>query len=240
VKGIDGVEGIKFLRLRESGPKTFIDMSIYISRTVPFQKVHDIMDVVEVKIKGIKSNSDVTIHSEPIETEKETIMDKVRLIVNKNGLQCHDIFSYVIDNENYVELDVEYLTNDNFSEAHDVITEIEEEIYREIKSINKVRIHIDEPSDLIMHSKNVLEENKSMVDQIKKIIFSSSDIKECFDINIIKSNGKLRISMTCVFPENMGFSQVHRLAHKLESDIYKLSEDINSVMIHAEPTKQEN
>jgi divalent metal cation (Fe/Co/Zn/Cd) transporter len=235
IKKIEGVESIKLLRLRESGPKTFIDMTIFISRTVPFQKAHDIMDEVEKKIKEIKSNSDITIHSEPVETESETIIDKVRLIVDKKGLKCHDIFTYEIENESHVELDVEYVGNDNFVDAHKLISEIEDEIFSEIKGLNNVKIHIDEPSDLIIKSENVTNENEQLITDFKKIIFSYKGIKDCSDINIIKSDKKLRVSMTCVFPDDFGFSQVHRLVHKIESDIYSLSEDIGSVMIHAEP-----
>lgn len=223
------------MRLRESGPKTFIDATIYISRTVPFQKAHDIMDNVEKRIKEIKSNSDITIHSEPVETGQETVIDKVRLIVDKKGLKCHDIFTYEIDNENHIELDVEYVGNDNFVDAHRLITEIEDEIYSEIQGLKNIKIHIDEPSDLIMKSENVTEENKPLIDDFKKIIYSYKEIKDCSDINIIKSDRKLRVSMTCVFPDDYGFSQVHRLVHKLESELYSLSEDIGSVMIHAEP-----
>ncbi len=237
IKRIDGVEGIKLLRLRESGPKTFVDMTIYISRTVPFQKAHDIMDDVEQKIKEIKINSDITIHSEPVETERETIIDKARLIVDKNGLKCHDIFTYELDKENHLELDVEYVGNDNFVDAHQLITKIEDEIYSEIKGLKNVKIHLDEPSDLIMKSENVTDEYGGLIKKFKEVILSYSEIKDCSDINIIKSENRLRISMTCNFPEDYGFSQVHRLVHKIESEIYSLSEDIGSVMIHAEPSK---
>jgi divalent metal cation (Fe/Co/Zn/Cd) transporter len=98
-----------------------------------------------------------------------------------------------------------------------------------------VIIHIDEPSDLIMKSKNVTGENSGLINQIKKIVSSYKEVQECSDINIIDSENKLRISLVCIFPEEFSFRQVHRLVHKMESDIYGLSEDISNVMIHAEP-----
>jgi cation diffusion facilitator family transporter len=235
VEKIKGVEKIKLLRVRESGPKIFIDMTIYISRTLPFQKAHEIMDEVENKIRNLKSNSDITIHSEPIETETETIIDKARLIVTRNGLKCHDIFTYEIDNENYLTLDVEYTNNDNFEDAHKAISNIEREIYDEIKSIKKVQIHIDEPSELIFRSENVTAQNNTIVERIKEIISSYKDVIECKDFNIVKANNRLRISLTCTFPRTFEFSKVHRLVHKIESEIYHINDDIADVMIHAEP-----
>lgn len=232
---ISGVESIRQLRLRESGPKTFVDMTITISRTLPFQKAHDIMDEVENKIIEIKNTSDITIHSEPVETDKESIIDKARLIVSNNGLKCHDIYTYELDNENYLELDVEYLLNDNFVDAHTLISKVENDIYNEIKGLNKVRIHIDEPGDLILRSENVTGDNDFLIKQIKKVISFYEDVKDSSDINIIRSNNTLRISLTCVFPEDYEFSRVHRLVHKIENEIYLLSDNISNVVIHAEP-----
>lgn len=235
VNEIDGVEKIKLLRIRESGPKIFIDMTIYISRTLPFQKAHEIMDTVENKIKELKSNSDITIHSEPVETETETIIDKARLIVTRNGLKCHDIFTYEIERENYLTLDVEYTNNDNFEDAHKTISKVEREIYDEIKSIKKVQIHIDEPSELIFRSENVTDQNSPLVKMIENIVSSYKDVIEYRDINIVKANNRLRISLTCMFPKTFEFSKVHRFVHRIESEIYHINDDIADVMIHAEP-----
>jgi cation diffusion facilitator family transporter len=235
VSKIEGVENVRQLRLRESGPNTFVDMTISISRTLPFQKAHEIMDDVEKKILEIKNTCDITIHSEPIVADNETMIDKARFIVNNNGLKCHDIYTYELDKENYIELDVEYETNDNFVDAHNRVTKIEKDILEEVKGVNKVRIHIDEPGDLIMRSEDVTKENEFLIKQIQKVISFYEDVKDSLDVNVIKSNNTLRVSMTCVFPEEYDFSKVHRLVHKIENEIYLLSDNISNVVIHAEP-----
>jgi cation diffusion facilitator family transporter len=238
VSAIDGVEDIKLLRVRESGPKVFVDMTIYISRTLPFQEAHEIMDKVENKIHELRSNSDITIHSEPVETQTETIIDKARLIVTRKGLKCHDIFTYELDNENYLTLDVEYTHNDNFVEAHKSITSLEKEIYNEIPNIKKVQIHIDEPSGLVLQSVNVTEHNTALIQQIKEIIATKTEVLDSKDFNIVNANNKLRISFTCLFPKTFEFSRVHRIVHKIESEVYDLNEDIANVMVHAEPEER--
>jgi cation diffusion facilitator family transporter len=232
---IEGVEKIKSLRVRESGSNTFFDMIISISRTLPFQKAHDIMDKVEDEIKSIRPHSDVVIHSEPIESVSESVIDKVRLIVNSNALKCHDIYSYEIGGKNFVELDVEYSANDNFEDAHSLITKVENEILAQIQSINRINIHIDEPGEVIFQSENVTEEYKNLIDHIYHIIKSYPEVHNCKDFSIIKAEGKLRISLTCLFPKDFIFSKVHMFVHKIEREIYSISDDISSVMIHAEP-----
>jgi divalent metal cation (Fe/Co/Zn/Cd) transporter len=70
---------------------------------------------------------------------------------------------------------------------------------------------------------------------IENIVSSYKDVIEYRDINIVKANNRLRISLTCMFPKTFEFSKVHRFVHRIESEIYHINDDIADVMIHAEP-----
>ena len=167
---IKGVEDIKSFRIRSSGSKIYIDMVILISRLVPFSKAHDIMDSVEKKLNELIENADVVIHSEPIETKSETINDKIRMIVNEFGLKCHDIFSHRINNEIYSELHIEVDNTNDLTKAHNEITEIEERIKKEIDVITHLKIHIDEPSEIVFDTKDITENSKEMIREVNNIL----------------------------------------------------------------------
>lgn len=237
---IKGVEGIKSCRIRSSGSKIYIDMVILISRLVPFSKAHDIMDSVEKKINELIENADVVIHSEPVETKSETINDKIRMIVNEFGLKCHDIFSHRIDNEIYSELHIEVDNTNDLTKAHNEITEIEERIKKEIDVITHLKIHIDEPSEIVFDTKDITENSKEMIREVNNILNESRDVISSSDIHVISTNGKIRVSLTCVFNYIHSFDEVHDIVTVLESKIYlNLKENypkLANVIIHAEPS----
>ena len=58
---------------------------------------HELMDMAEKLIKEELPNCDVVIHSEPIETDSETLNEKIRMVVTDSGFKCHDIFSHRIE-----------------------------------------------------------------------------------------------------------------------------------------------
>ena len=237
---IKGVEDIKSFRIRSSGSKIYIDMVILISRLVPFSKAHDIMDSVEKKINELIENADVVIHSEPVETKSETINDKIRMIVNEFGLKCHDIFSHRIDNEIYSELHIEVDNTNDLTKAHNEITEIEERIKKEIDVITHLKIHIDEPSEIVFDTKDITENSKEMIREVNNILNESRDVISSSDIHVISTNGKIRVSLTCVFNYIHSFDEVHDIVTVLESKIYlNLKENypkLANVIIHAEPS----
>lgn len=240
VSSVDGVEGIKKFRIRSSGSKIFIDMVILIARTKLFSKTHEIMDSVERKIRDIAPDSDIVIHSEPTVTKNETINDKIRLIVNNEGFKCHDIFSHKIDNEIYSELHVEIDDTNDLDLAHKKISTLEDKIKNEIPLISKIKIHLDEPSELLFNTTDVTSKSKELIRNIENILKGIKYVKKYYDIKVINSNDKLRISLNCEFDKNFTFEEVHEKVTILESKIYlhikELYPNLSNVIIHAEPT----
>ena len=237
---IKGVEDIKSCRLRSSGPRMYADMVIFISRLVPFSKVHDIMDNVERKINEIIPNADIVIHSEPVETKNETINDKIRMIVNDFGLKCHDIFSHKIANEIYSELHIEIDSTNDLIKAHDMITEIEVRIKKEIEVISHLKIHIDEPSEILFDTKDITENSEEIISNVNRILKDNKNVISGSDIQVISTNGKMRVSLTCIFNYIHSLDEVHDMVTVLESRIYLELKDrypkLANVIIHAEPS----
>lgn len=241
---IEGVEGIRNFRIRSTGAKIFIDMTINISRIIPFSKAHDIMDAVERRLNQLIDNADIVIHSEPVETDKETINDKIKMIVNSYGMKSHDVFSHKIGNEIFSELHIEVTDTNDLIKAHDRITEIEEKIKLEISIISNVKIHIDEPSNILYDTTDITAKSEGMITEIQKIISQNKDVTSCGAFSVIITNGKIRVSLNCTFDYHFSLDEVHDIVTLLESKI--LAElkgrypKLSNVIIHAEPSAINN
>ena len=237
---INGVEGIKSFRIRGSGPKIYIDMTIFISRLVPFSKAHDIMDSVERKIMEINPNADVVIHSEPVETKDETINDKIRMIVDDYGLKSHDIYSHKINNEIYSELHIEIDRTNDLIKAHDTVSVVEEKIKKEIDVITHLKIHIDEPSEILFDTKDITKNSNEILIEVNRILSDCNEVVSSRELQVISTNGKIRVSMTCEFNYMNSFDEVHDIVTMLESRIYlnlkEIYPKLTNVIIHAEPS----
>lgn len=236
---VSGVESIKDLRIRSTGAKIFIDMTINISRIIPFSKAHDITEALEKKILEVAPLADIVIHSEPIVTESETINDKIRMIVNEFGFQCHDIFSHKIDKNIFTELHIEIDNTNDLTKAHSIVDRIEERIKSEIVIIKNVKIHLDEPGDKLFETTDITNKSSDMINITRKLLNNYDEIIGVNDIKVISAKGKIRVSMNCTFDSNMTFEEVHDLVTLLESrifiDVKLYYPRLSNVIIHAEP-----
>lgn len=240
IESVSGVEGIKNLRVRSTSSKIFIDAEIKIGRTKMFYETHEITDKIEDSIRKITKNADIIIHTEPIETKDETINDKIRIIVNSSGYRCHDIFTYKLHDRIIAELHIEISHTNNLLEAHDTITAIEEKIKNEIKVIDDVKVHLDEPSGITSEADDITNKSNEIVRLTENVIRENNNVLNFNDIHVFRVQSGLRLSCNCEFEHNIPFDKVHNFVTELESKIYiKLKEyypELINVIIHAEPT----
>jgi cation diffusion facilitator family transporter len=129
ISSINGVEELRKLRIRPSGAHIFVDTVVAIRRTIPFKSAHAIMDNIERAVHAVHSNADVVVHSEPFETKDETIIDKIRMVVMDKGLRApHNIEVHLTNGKYYIDFDLEYEKGLPFTDAHDISSDIEEQI----------------------------------------------------------------------------------------------------------------
>jgi divalent metal cation (Fe/Co/Zn/Cd) transporter len=80
ILGLEGINRAHDLRIRTVGTTMFIDLHIEVPRTSTNDKAHKIATSVEYKIRQIIPNADVLVHVDAIESESETISDRLKLI----------------------------------------------------------------------------------------------------------------------------------------------------------------
>lgn len=232
------IEGLKSLRVRVSGRKTFIDSEILIGRTRMFSEAHDIVNEIENKIKEKYPNSDIVIHTEPTETKDETLNDKIRLIVNRYGYKCHDLYTYKINNKYFIDIHIEINSNKNLDAAHNEITFLEEKIKSELKEIEYIQIHLD-PPPVIMDVKDITKDSKSITDKIEQVMKSYYSKAKYYNVKIFDTPFGLRISFDVEFDTETNFDSVHKTVKDIEVRLYNEFKDnippITNIIIHSEP-----
>ena len=65
VQGMEGVTDVRGVRLRTSGPNTFVDLRLGVAPRLTVEEGHHLAHTVEERIQEIVPNADVTVHIEP-------------------------------------------------------------------------------------------------------------------------------------------------------------------------------
>lgn len=77
--------------LRRSGNKTFVDMNISVERNLPLERSHDITAAIEERVHTLVPGIDVVVHADPMESSRETMVERIRTIASKRQLTVHNL-----------------------------------------------------------------------------------------------------------------------------------------------------
>jgi cation diffusion facilitator family transporter len=232
---IDGVVNCRNIRIRQAGSTSFIDMVVDIKRTIPFEQAHQIMNVIEERIKKMMPNVDIVIHPEPIETDDETVIDKIRMILVHSGMSAHNIEVQKVKDRYFVDLHLECKEKQTLEEAHEIANQIEEAIKNKIENVERISIHIDEESDMIKETKIVNDRCEDMIQRIISIAKSHKGVVDCKDITVMEIDGKYKVTMNCLLDKSLTLSEAHEIATTIENQIYLDIKEVSKVIVHAEP-----
>lgn len=236
IQHVDGVDEVRSIRLRPSGAKVFVDTSVAIKRTLPFERAHAIMDNIERTIHSLHANVDVVVHAEPLESPDETIADKVRMIVLEKGLRApHNLEVHKVLGKYYIDFDIEYQKGKSFIEAHEMTEEIEKAIRDDMESVQKVTIHMEvyEPKERVFT--DVTSEERLLFEHIRESMLADPRVRETSAIALLKVGDSYNLTLTCHIDKSKTLDEVHSIIAKIEGDLYMQFKQLRRVTIHAEP-----
>ncbi len=236
IHSVSGVEEVRSVRMRTSGPRLFVDIVVAIRRTLPFHLAHQIMDEIEQAIHAVDPIADVIIHAEPIESSDETLVDKIKMIVIDHHLPPpHNLEVHLSDGKYYVDFDIEYQPDQSFEDAHRIASALENHIMAEIPAIEKVTIHMEESETKEHALSDVTAVQAPLSEKIHNLVMQQNGIVKCSDVTLLQEGDHFHLSIVCSLPRTKTLEEVHTIISGIERTLYDNFPVIRKVTIHAEP-----
>lgn len=238
VKKVEGVEKIERIRVRESGPRVFVDITALINKTLPFEAAHEVTEKINARIEAIVPDSDVIVHAEPFSLQATPLLDAIRSEASlfPEIKSIHNIEILGVNDRLHIDFHIELEGDLPISRAHDVMTRLESRIAALDKKISRVSSHV-EP---IHKEASTHETNGSLDAQITKgienIVRQNPEVLSFEVQNMVKMNGKYTVTLRCLFISTMNVQDCHDVCSAIEQAIKSKLPEVASVTIHQEPS----
>ena len=239
------IRGIDQVRVRETGPKVYIDCTVYIDKVVPLEQAHRVTDEFTKQIRKRVDNAEIMINAQPYCVEPTDLVDRIRAeAANFEEIKTvHNINVSEFDNDTGEDLEVDFhleLDGDlSLDKAHTIATRLENRIKTLDQRITIVTSHI-EPADC--HScglKSVRVGEGGMAQSIKELVETFPEVEGVTRISVQKKDGKIRVGICCSFGRAQTVKQAHDVAEKLEGVIRAKHPEVDVMSIHMEPSRRD-
>ncbi len=237
-EAVPGVIKVENLRLRPAGAEVVGELAITVSRTLPLEKVAAIKANVATAITARHPEVVVTVSTEPIALDDETILERVLLIAAKRHVPVHHVTMQELGGRTSISFDVELDGRMAHGNAHEIASELETEIGREFGSDIEVETHIEplEPRQLQGYDAPPAT-RAEIASALTKMAPATGAIYDVHSVRVRTTPAGLVVNYHCRVSPSLSVDEVHDYVDELERKMRADFTDIVRIVGHAEPLR---
>jgi len=234
ILNVEGVKDCHRLRVRRAGSKIFVDAHVKLAGEMPLYQAHLIASRIEDRIAGILPESDILIHTEPhVGEDLAAAIRNIALGIPRIR-DIHKITLRKVSENLSISCHVEIDPKVSISQAHEISSQLEEQIRNRMRNVYSVITHL-EPASGDSESIYRLETAETMQRKIVQIGESLPEIISLHNIQLLWRDGKYSVSLHCTVDPSLPLEKAHEIATKIENKIRMLDERIDQIDVHCEP-----
>lgn len=222
------------LKIRKAGEKTFVRATVQVPDYMGLEEAHDLASSIEARIKNILGTTEVTIHTEPFETELSTVKFVEKLAMDVAGVRgVHDVNVAYAGARLYITLHAYVDGKLSIEQAHGIAERVEEKVRRKIRDVEDITVHIEPFSKIELKGTTVDEHEIGTI--IHKVADNYQDAFRIRRIVTYVADKKRYINVDCRFTKQISIEEAHRIASEIEERIQEHFVETTAT-VHVEPS----
>jgi cation diffusion facilitator family transporter len=235
VGGVEHVRECGPLRLRMSGPTTFIEITVRVAPDIPAGLAHQVTTQVEEAVAPLCRPCDVIVHVEPLPAE-DGLVGQVKAIAAEAGLAVHDLRVHRLADGYHVNLDLELSPSLSLEEAHGLTTAFEERLRARLPELAAIETHIEvAPALPNGPGEEVTADYQEIVQEVERVVAAQEGVTGCHDIRLRRVDGLLYASLHCLCPATVSMEQAHLCSTQIEGRLHEALPQVAHFLVHVEP-----
>jgi cation diffusion facilitator family transporter len=238
LQAIPDVISVQRLRVRRSGSDYFVDLTVGLPRALSFQRSEQVTSEATEAVQRRLEGADVVVKTVPTATLDESPFDRVRAVAARRNLTVHDVTLQQYDNALHLEQHLEVPESMPLRSAHEIATQLESDIRREVPGIATLLTHIEgEPATIATAAP--VETAKNLQAQLRKTAAHFPEILDIHEITVTRGHSgtanAIQVNCHCTLPDDLPMSRVHTIITDFENRFRLEHPQVTRVLIHPEP-----
>ncbi|MCY3023662.1 MAG: cation diffusion facilitator family transporter [Planctomycetota bacterium] len=232
---VPGVLNVSDVRVRQSGPETFAEITLSVGRDAAFERAHDITTAVEDAVRKVLPGAHVVVHAEPVKAEGENFEAQVRVVAGRQGLAVHNVRVSEENGKPALDLHIEVWHGLTVAEAHAKSDAFEAELRGANAELGRITTHLEPAPEGVVRQQEAPALEKRVKATLQAASKELTPHCEPHDIQVTFVNGEYEVRCHCWIDPAESLEAAHHLTQKLEQRLRARLPKLGPVVIHVEP-----
>jgi cation diffusion facilitator family transporter len=230
---VDPPVTLKRLRMRQAGPRQFMDVVITVPPGAAVGQGHAAADRVEDALAAALPGSDVVVHVEPQEDEA-AIRDRAHAAALgvPSVREVHNVSVLDVGGRTEVSLHLKLPGEVTLEEAHEVANQVETAIVAAVPEVDSVQTHIEPLREAVAGRR--IEDDEAERNIVLRIVREVTG-EEPRELRFVRTDEGLLTYLTLRLDPSSPLAEAHARASEIEERIRRARPDIADVIVHTEP-----
>jgi cation diffusion facilitator family transporter len=235
VAHVPGAVEVRQVRVRRSGPETFVEVTLIVSHHVDLDRTHVIASAAEQAVRETLPGADVVVRVEPTTDGAASPEETVRCLAAQRGMAVHAVTASEQAKGVVVELHVEVAPTKPLGSAHDAVSSLEHAVRDALPEVVEVASHIEPASS----GGKPMPAAPDVVGQVAEVVEGVCRAEahrtrpHSFDVSCL--DGRMDLIFHCVMNADTPVLEAHDVAEQLEAALRVRLPELRHVLIHMEP-----
>jgi cation diffusion facilitator family transporter len=235
---VPGVVAVEHVRARAVGEKTFVDLTVAVSRTLPLDRVSAIKGAVEAAICNKMAGAEPNVTTVPVALDNETVLDRVMVIARNRALAVHHVTVHDLQDRLAIALDLEVDGKLTLRAAHEQADALEAAIAAELGPGVEVETHIEPLQPQDASGREAPPERVKAVElALAEIAAEGRILRNVHDVRVRETDEGEIVNFHCQVDPSLSVQAVHEKVDAAERALKLRSPSIKRVIGHAEPIR---
>jgi cation diffusion facilitator family transporter len=232
IAAVDPPVTLRRLRMRQAGPRQFMDVVITVPPGAAVGQGHAAADRVEDALNAALPGSDVVVHVEP--QDEAAIRDRAHAAALgvPSVREVHNVSVLDVGGHTEVSLHLKLPGEVTLEEAHEVANQVESAIIAAVPEVDSVQTHI-EPLGEAVEGK-AMEDDRQERGVVLRIVREVTG-EEPRELRFVRTDEGLLAYLTLGLDPSSPLAEAHARASEIEERIRRARPDIADVIVHTEP-----
>lgn len=236
IEQIPGVVTVERVRVRNVGPRHFVDATVHVARTLPIDRINEIKKQALDVVSRLVSDADLSFTAVPVAQSSESVSERIMVIARNQGLAIHHVTVHDLGDKLTVGIDLEVDGDLPIARAHEISQSLEAAIRDEFGHAVEVDTHIEplqpgHPSGVDAPN----ERAEAIRGTLNKLAAEYATLREIHYVRVRKSEAGEIVNFHFRADPGMTVRDVHENIDAVERALRRIHPEIMRVISHAEP-----
>ena len=233
IAGIEPPVALERLRMRQAGPRQFMDVVISVAPGAAVGQGHAAADRVEEALNAALPGSDVVVHVEPREDDA-AIRERAHAAALgvPSVREVHNVSVLDVGGRTEVSLHLKLPGEVSLEHAHEVANQVEDAITAAVPEVDAVQTHIEPLAEEGAGTR--IDDDAAERDVVRQIVREVTG-QEPRELRFVTTDDGVLAYVTLGLDPASPLAEAHALASEIEERIRQVRPDIADVIVHTEP-----